>query len=486
MKIPRHLVSASFATVLLAAGWWAGQLTDPHWGGLRQSPPARIPRELASDPVASGLLRTGLRTPDDLGAAAQALAGYDEEKLRKLAGALIANDSPSEDSNNLLTMAVEEWLSREPWNCLGWLLKKAESGEQVDALLAMAAKRCSTLDLNRALALLKDHPDQEVTRTGFSAILAAADPSSFAAIFKSISPDDVLLHVMQKDLRKRWAEANPEEFLAFAEANIGSPALLDTARNEVLRVLTKTDFGAALEIVRADTEKRKFGTSLALVNLIRDAPSDKLKEVENLLNGLPAGPDRYARIASLAARYAKEDPDAALAYADTLGGIERRDALKQIVSILGAGDGKNVAVLLDRLPTGKSAMEAAADIMKKRSREDPLAAWDLASQLQSPAIRDAALKGVLSTWVWTDPERALDGILDSGSGKETLLDSWVGSMRSVGPRRYEEPMREVAKFLASAEREDREDVVEAVRRNLSEEELKAVMADPVARTLLGQ
>lgn len=131
-------------------------------------------------------------------------------------------------------------------------------------------------------------------------------------------------------------------------------------------------------------------------------------------------------------------------------------------------------------------MEAAADIMKKRSREDPLAAWDLASQLQSPAIRDAALKGVLSTWVWTDPERALDGILDSGSGKETLLDSWVGSMRSVGPRRYEEPMREVAKFLASAEREDREDVVEAVRRNLSEEELKAVMADPVARTLLGQ
>ena len=445
-----------------------------------------MPRELAADPVVSRVLRTGLRTSADIGAAAEALTGYDVDKLRGLAGALIAHDSPSDDSKNLLRMAVDEWLSKDPWSCLEWLLKKAESGEQVDALLAIAAKRCSTLDLDRVVVLLNGHPDQEVTRTGIAAILAAADPSSFASIFKSIAPGDLLLHLMDKDVRKRWAEANPEEFLSFAEANIGSEVLLDTARGEVLRVLTKTNFGAALEMVRSDLEKRKFGTSMALVNLIRDAPSDKLKEVENLLNGLPAGPDRYARIASLAARYAKEDPDAALAYADTLGGIERRDALKQIVSILGAGDGKNVAVLLDRLPTGKSAMEAAADIMKKRSREDPLAAWDLASQLQSPAIRDAALKGVLSTWVWTDPERALDGILDSGSGKETLLDSWVGSMRSVGPRRYEEPMREVAKFLASAEREDREDVVEAVRRNLSEEELKAVMADPVARTLLGQ
>jgi hypothetical protein len=484
MKIPRQLVSASLATVLLAAGWWAGQLSDPRREDLRQSPPARIPRELAADPVASGLLRTGLRTPADLGTAARALAGYDEEKLRKLAGALISNDSPSEDSKNLLTMAVEEWLSKEPWSCLGWLLKKAENGERVDALLAMAAKKCSTLDLNRALALLNDHPDQEVTRTGFSAVLAAADPASFGAIFKSISPDDILLHVMQKDLRKRWAEANPEEFLAFAEANIRSEPLLDTARNEVLRVLTKTDFDAALEIVRADTEKRKFGTSLALVNLIRDAPSDKLKEVENLLNDLPAGPDRSARVASLAARYAKENPDAALAYADTLSGVERRDALKQIISALGTGDGKNLAALFDRLPTGSSALEAAGDIMRKRSREDPVAAWDLASQLQSPALRAAALKGVLSNWVWTDPKQALDGILASGAGKDLLLDSWVGSMRSVGPRRYAEPMREIAKFLGGTDRQQRTEVVEAVRRNLSQKELEEVLANPAMRALL--
>lgn len=445
----------------------------------------RMSRELVADPVASKVLRTGLRTPADIGAAAEALAGYDGDKLRSLAGALIAHDSPSEDSKNLLRMAVDEWLSKDPWSCLGWLLKKAESGERVDALLTIAAKRCSDLDLGRALALLNDHPDQEVTRTGIAAILAAADPSSFASIFKSIAPSDLLLHLMEKDVRKRWAEANPEEFLSFAEANIKSEALLDTARGEVLRILTKTNFSAALELVRSDLEKRKFGTSMALVNLIKDAPAEKLHDVEALVAGLPDGPDRYARIASLAARYAKEDPDAALAYTDTLGGIERRDALTQIVSILGAGDGKNVAALLDRLPTGQSAMEAAGDIMKKRSREDPLAAWDLASQLQSPAIRDAALKGVLSTWVWTDPEQALGGILKSESGKETLLDSWVGSMRSVGPRRYAEPMREVAKFLATADGKDREDVVEAVRRNLSDEELKAVMADPVARTLLG-
>jgi hypothetical protein len=484
MKTPRHLLSCSVAAALLAAGWWAGELSDPPSGGRGQSPPARIPRELVADPVASRLLGNGLRTPDNIGAAAEALAGYDEEKLRKLAGALIAHDSPSEDSNDLLKMAVEDWLSKEPWSCLGWLLKKAESGDQVDSLLAMAAKKCSALDLDRALALLNDHPDQEVTRTGFAAILAGSDPSSFGAIFKSISPDDILLHVMQKDLRKRWAEANPEEFLAFAEANIASAPLLDTARNEVLRVLTKTNFGAALELVRADTEKRNFGTSMALVNLIRDAPPDKLKDVEGLLNNLPAGPDRSARIASLAARYAKENPDAALAYADTLSGIERRDALKQIVAALGTGGGENLAALFDRLPTGSSALEAAGDIMRKRSREDPVAAWDLASNLQSPALRAAALKGVLSHWVWTDPEQALDGILAADSGKDMLLDSWVGSMRSVGPRRYAEPMREIARFLGSTDGQQRKEVIDAVRRNLSEEELKEVLANPAMRMLL--
>jgi hypothetical protein len=484
MKISRHLVPVSVAAALLAAGWWAGELSGPGARGRGQSPPARIPRELVTDAVASRLLGNGLRTPSDIGAAAEALAGYDEERLRKLAGALIAHDSPSRDSDDLLRMAVEEWLSKEPWSCLAWLLKKAEGGEQVDSLLAMAAKKCSTLDLNRALALLNDHPDQEVTRTGFAAILTAADPSSFGEIFKSIAPADILLHLMRKDLRKRWAEANPEEFLAFAEANIGSEPLLDTARNEVLRVLTKTNFGAALELVRADMRKRNFGTSLALVNLIRDAPADKLKDVESLLDDLPAGPDRSARIASLATRYAKENPDAALAYADTLSGVERREALKQIVSAMGTGDAKDIAALLDRLPTGSSALEAAGDIMRKRSREDPVAAWDLASNLQSPALRTAALKGVLSNWVWTDPEQALDGILDSGAGKDMLLDSWVGSMRSVGPRRYAEPMREIARFLGRADGRQRKEVIDAVRRNLSEEELKAVSENPAARALL--
>ena len=108
-----------------------------------------MPRELAADPVVSRVLRTGLRTSADIGAAAEALTGYDVDKLRGLAGALIAHDSPSDDSKNLLRMAVDEWLSKDPWSCLEWLLKKAESGEQVDALLAIAAKRCSTLDLDR-------------------------------------------------------------------------------------------------------------------------------------------------------------------------------------------------------------------------------------------------------------------------------------------------------------------------------------------------
>ena len=385
-----------------AAFAWAGSQPDP--GFARELATQLLARLAATDPVrALSLAEAG--GPGLLDAARLELfrAWSDHDPVaavRTLGVALLG-----EDRNEwYVREAIGKWVARAPRDALAWLgSQPGLDPEKTDSLLRNLAWSASGDD-------------------------GGADPRLFAEALAA-SPGLRDRTELLSSLLSAWSGRAPEAALAWLDT------IPDAAR-------------------RADLLER------AIQNFSSDRPGQNLA----LILRLPAGTGRDARVADIIGRWAKNDPDAALAWlhdhddpslASAAAGVQG-----VLIGALAATDPVAALGHWQELPADESRAAAAPSLATAWSKTDPAAAsrWlveqlpplpvlpganqtitpqalsDLQRQQQAYAACSQALVSTLASWSQKDPAGTLQWAesLADPRIRQSALDSLVAPRHGYG------------------------------------------------------
>ena len=156
----------------------------------------------------------------------------------------------------------------------------------------------------------------------------------------------------------------------------------------------------------------------------------------------------------LAMSLAHRNPERALAWAHSLAGETRQTALRGITSTLGNTDPELARRTVMEMDDA-DRLEAAKWLLYGLVTDDPHAALDWAQSFDSDAERTELVQQVFQSWAETNPENAVDGLMDLRAG----------------------PVRdELAKSVAVAVLVDRVDLVERLFAAIDSREARRMVA----------
>ena len=190
-------------------------------------------------------------------------------------------------------------------------------------------------------------------------------------------------------LFSRWGEVDPQGALAHA-ATLGPAGFF--ARPTILQSWASTDPANAAKY-------------------FSEHPGDFA-----MMGGFggPGGGDGGA--GTIAAEWAKLDPNAALAWANTLNGNNQTNALRSIISELAGTDPSKAAEIAGNL-TGREQAAAYGDIAEKLAMKDFAAAENFINGLPAES-RDRALSDALNVLARTDPQAAAAKMAGMADGRD--------------------------------------------------------------------
>ncbi len=142
-----------------------------------------------------------------------------------------------------------------------------------------------------------------------------------------------------------------------------------------------------------------------IIQLDRGEPVD-FTEATTLLEALPAGDRRREFVELLASRWGRQDPEAALAWAEALEGLEARHATERILDQWAETDPASAADYVAQLHPTEQTLDWVHHVSRRWAEQDQSASVAWATARKHPAIRARALRGAVEAWVRNDPEAA--------------------------------------------------------------------------------
>ena len=153
---------------------------------------------------------------------------------------------------------------------------------------------------------------------------------------------------------------------------------------------------------------------------------------------LPAGTARNWAMTSAVGGWAEHDATAATAWVQQLpAGPARDQAMQTIVSALADKDPQAALAFLQNLPAGRNRQNLYWPIFSRWTMTDPVAAAERAMQMPGGANRDTALQVVGSNWANQDPEAAFAwaNTLPAGQGRNNALQNILASWANKDPQK---------------------------------------------------
>ena len=240
---------------------------------------------------------------------------------------------------------------------------------------------------------------------------AARDPLEALAAAEQLPGR--LRMVFRATVDTEWAHTDPAGYLQFVEANPGYLAALNGPVNTSainseysggIRELIASD---PLSVVRlADRLPSKLGSEISVLALSAYAESDPLAAIA-LAGQMPRGPKRDNLMASVAAGYARADPEGALAWVRSLS-PRPPNALGNALQSIAVNDIGRAMELALQPPASADDLSAMGTVFTK-ALEDAGQARIAADTLQAIDIsgRDTLLSRFLTLWTERDPESSL-------------------------------------------------------------------------------
>lgn len=178
-----------------------------------------------------------------------------------------------------------------------------------------------------------------------------------------------------------------------------------------------------LEFARNESD----GTSL-LAGLAASDPSRAARWLSDPDHPLIAFPKMgHVLAGTVAKEWVRQDPDAALAWAQGRPDSQRVGALAGVFGALAAADPAHAARLADGLQGDDARRHVLGDIAAAWGRRSPREAMAWIESLDAPDDRNAAMGRALDAWAREAPAAAA-AYLESAAGAEAAADKHVGAV----------------------------------------------------------
>lgn len=325
-----------------------------------------------------------LSTPNSRRAAALALldvVGSSRSAIERVATAL-----PARDRASFEIAALEHNAERDPYGAFRDALASRDAGTRQRAA-------------------------QEV-----AVVWAGIDPDeAFAEV--SLAPNDVR-QTLQQAVAAEWARLDPSGYLR------ALPSLdLATVSSGVQLVLASDPEG----VIRAmEGVQTQIAMSLRTAALAALAQTD-IEAAKARVAALPPGQERDQALQQVASVYGRTDPDAALAWAESMGASSSSTIQRSIM--LGIASSGDIERALRLVESGASGVDAdlVATLVASRATQDPREARKVANELvgKQDAQSKAMLARVVSAWVQREPDAALEWALSQGAAVDV---NTIGNM----------------------------------------------------------
>jgi hypothetical protein len=200
----------------------------------------------------------------------------------------------------------------------------------------------------------------------------------------------------------------------------------------------------------------------AVAALVWRAISEDPKLAPEALGHLPADAteQRTPLVRHLAMQMAHEDPEAAMAWAASLGGRETAIAQARIALVIADSDPRRAATMLaESGDAGRERDVAIVQVLQHWSASEPNAAADWLAMFPAGNFRKAGMQTVVSRWLAADAPAAM---------------SWLGSLQD--PELRSEALATTAGVLASQPAATREAWLDA-----ADEATRAAIQDATVR-----
>lgn len=147
------------------------------------------------------------------------------------------------------------------------------------------------------------------------------------------------------------------------------------------------------------------------------------------------GDDQARAYGEIAGKWASTDFAAAEAWIQSLPAESRDRAMSQAIESLAATDPQGAAAKVASIPVGRDRDRAIEDVAESWARKDPAgaAAWVMQQETEDP---DDAIRGVISSWTAQDSGAALAFIQQQPAGelRDEATTTYIWSNRGASPQ----------------------------------------------------
>lgn len=222
---------------------------------------------------------------------------------------------------------------------------------------------------------------------------------------EKLDPTDARRYRLCNALINRWAMLDPDgawdAATQFKEKNLRQQLI-----SSVIGVISRSDLGKARQLLAGIKDPRTKQN--ALYSFLNQAASEDPEEAFRVLASESMGSSGYGYYQTLFAKWAKEDPDAAIAKLSQIKGTtDRQQALHGIAMALVTSDPKRALAMLEEMPPGQVRGNMLGSISSAWMTHDSDAAMVWINGLPA-ADRSKALQNITWQLGQDDPAKAAE------------------------------------------------------------------------------
>lgn len=331
------------------------------------------------------------------------------------AGGFLAGKAGSSDSSSASNKAEEVMNAKSQRSSSSSASSSGESG-----------KRARNLDQ------ILDEPGQLARMQGLMELYSGMDAGQLEAEAAKLDQLPMAQRMMASFLLfGRWGEVDPQGALAFANTMGFGGAFV---RPTILQSWASSD---------PENAAKYFSENPREFAQMGFGPG----------GGGPGGGDSGA--GTIAAEWAKLDPEAALAWANTLSGRDKGSALNAVIGEMASKD-PNKAVAVAATLSGDEQTRAYSEIAEKWGLKDFAAAEAWINSLPAD-VRDRAMASALESFASTDPVAAAAKVamMPAGEDRDDAIEDIAGPWARKDPAA-------AAAWVAQQQTEDVDDAIRQV------------------------
>lgn len=164
----------------------------------------------------------------------------------------------------------------------------------------------------------------------------------------------------------------------------------------------------------------------ALSGLLGVLATSNPREAARIAADLEPGDARKHAIGEIAKNWARRDPEQSLAWASSLEGEDRNRATREALTIYAREDGAKAAAYLDDLGGGGEAAPYLTQVANEWAQQEPAEAATWVTGQEDGDGKNGAMGKVLWNWTKADPEAASDWLATQPAGP--AKDSGIGGL----------------------------------------------------------